>query len=153
MQGGQQFKLDQPGLMKAAPVALIVGAVAGALYIVFGLWSIAGILGWIVPIFGGVWYVMTARKAGMMPSRMDGLVNGAILGALVGLAYGLLALITLPIGLNSAPGGFGGVDETFAGFSSGAIVGILITVVILGALLGAAGAFGYSYLVKSGTVK
>jgi len=150
MQGGQmQFKLDQPGLMKAAPVALIVGAVAGALYIVFGLWSIAGILGWIVPIFGGVWYVMTARKAGMMPSQMDGLVNGAIMGALVGLAYGLLALITAPIGLNSALGGFGGL----AGLGGVFGVGSLITELIFGALLGAAGAFGYSYLVKSGTVK
>src|SRR3990172_1180471 len=103
MQGGQmQFKIDQPGLIKAAPVALIVGAVSGALYIVFGLWGIAGLLGWIVPIFGGVWYVMTARKAGAMPAQMDGLVNGAIMGALVGLAHGILALITAPIGLNSA---------------------------------------------------
>ena len=100
MQGGQmQFKIDQPGLIKAAPVALIVGAVSGALYIVFGLWGIASLLGWIVPIFGGIWYVMTARKAGAMPAQMDGLVNGAIMGALVGLAHGILALITAPIGL------------------------------------------------------
>jgi len=149
MQGGQQFKIDQAGLIKAAPIALIVGAVAGALYIVFGLWSIAGLLGWLVPIFGGVWYLMTARKAGMMPSQTDGLVNGAIMGALVGLAYGLLALITAPIGLNSALGGFGGL----AGLGGVFGVGSLITELIFGALLGAAGAFGYSYLVKSGTVK
>ena len=148
MQGGQmQFKIDQPGLIKAAPVALIVGAVSGALYIVFGLWGIASLLGWIAPIFGGVWYVMTARKAGAMPAQMDGLVNGAIMGALVGLAHGILALITAPIGLNSATLGLGGL---FAGAFG---VGNLITEVIFGAVGGAAGAFVYSYLVGSGQIK
>lgn len=147
MQGGQQFKLDQAGLIKAAPVALIVGAVSGALYIVFGLWSIAGILGWIVPIFGGVWYVMTVRKSGALPSQMDGLVNGAILGALVGLAHGILALITAPIGLNSATFGLGGFFAGAFGF------GNVITEIIFGAVGGAVGAFGYSYLVQQGTIK
>lgn len=41
MQSGQQFKIDQAGLMKAGLIPVIVGAVSGALYIVFGLWSIA----------------------------------------------------------------------------------------------------------------
>ncbi len=40
---------------------------------------------------------------------MDGLVNGAILGAVVALAYGILALITAPIGVNSLLGGLGGL--------------------------------------------
>ena len=149
MQGGQQFKVDQPGLMKAGPTALIVGAVSGALYIVFGLWSIAGILGWLVPIFGGVWYVMTVRKAASMPAQMDGLVNGAILGALVGLAHGILALITASIALNSVLGGFGGLVGGFGGYG----IGSLITQIIGGAVGGAVGAFGYSYLVSSGQIK
>lgn len=146
MQSGQ-FKLDQPGLMKAGPIPVIAGAVSGALYIVFGLWSIAGILGWIVPIFAGVWYVMTLRKAGTMPDQMNGLVNGAILGAVAGLAHGILALITAPIGLNSATFGFGGIFGSVFGF------GNVITEIIFGAIGGAAGAFVYSYLVNSGQIK
>src|SRR3972149_2060107 len=92
MQGGQQFKIDQPGLMKAGPIALIVAAVCGLAWIIIGLWGIAGLLGYLAPIFAGVWYVMTVRKSGAMPAQMDGLVNGAILGAVAGLAYGIVAL-------------------------------------------------------------
>ena len=148
MQGSQQFKLDQPGLMKAGPVAVIVGAVSGALYIVLGLWSIASLLGWIVPIFAGAWYVMTVRKGGSMPSKMDGIVNGAILGAVTGLAHGILALITAPIALNSALGGFGGLVG-LGGYG----IGSLITQLIGGAVGGAVGAFGYAFLVQQGTIK
>jgi hypothetical protein len=148
MQGGQQFKIDQAGLMKAGLIPVIVGAVSGALYIVFGLWSIASLLGWIVPIFGGVWYVMTVRKSGAMPAQMDGLVNGAIMGGVVGLAHGILALITAGIALNSVLGGLGGL----AGLG-GYGIGSLITTVIGGLVGGAVGAFGYSYLVGSGQVK
>ena len=151
MQGGQQFKIDQPGLMKAGLIPVIVGAVGGALYIVFGLWSIASILGYLAPIFGGVWYVMTARKAGAVPAQMDGLVNGAILGGVVGLVFGILALITAPIGLNSMLGGLGGLAGL--GGYSGFGVGSLITELIAGLVGGAVGAFGYSYLVKSGSIK
>lgn len=152
MQSGQsgQFKLDQAGLIKAAPVALIVGAVTGALYIIFSLWSIASILGWVVPIFGGVWYVMTVRKSGTMPDQMNGLVNGAIMGALVGLAHNLLALITSPIGLNSALGGFGGFGASLLG---GVGISGLFTGLLFGAIGGAAGAWVYSYMVSSGQVK
>lgn len=104
--------------------------------------------GWIVPIFGGVWYVLTARKSGAMPTQMDGLVNGAILGGVVALAHGILALITAPIALNSVLGGFGGL----AGLG-GYGIGSLITTVIFGLIGGAVGAFGYSYLVGSGQIK
>lgn len=151
MQSGQQFKIDQAGLMKAGLIPVIVGAVSGALYIVYGLWSVAGILGWLAPIFGGVWYVMTVRKSGAMPVQMDGLVNGAILGGVVGLAFGILALITAPIGLNSALGGLGGLAG-LGGFSAFGI-GSLITELIFGLVGGAVGAFGYAYLVKGGQIK
>ncbi len=151
MQSGQQFKIDQPGLMKAGLIPVIVGAVGGLLWISASLWTIAGLLGWLAPIFGGVWYIMTARKSGAIPAQMDGLVNGAILGAVVGLVFGILALITAPIGLNSLTGGFGGL----AGLGGYSVFGIgdLIARVIGGAIGGAVGAFGYTYLVKSGTIK
>ncbi|HLF26751.1 MAG TPA: hypothetical protein VJG32_10465 [Anaerolineae bacterium] len=145
MQGGQQFKVDQPGLMKAGPVAVVVGAVAGLLWISIGLWSIASLLGYVVPIFAGVWYVMTARKAGAMPAQMDSLVNGAILGAVAALVYGIVALITSGIAVSSASLGL----FAFSAFG----VGSLITSVVIGAALGAGGAFGYSFLVNQGTIK
>ena len=151
MQSGQQFKIDQPGLMKAGLIPVIVGAVGGAVYIVFSLWSVAGILGYLAPIFGGVWYVMTVRKGGAMPAQMDGLVNGAILGGVVGLVFGILALITAPIGLNSALGGLGGLAG-LGGFNAFGI-GSLITELIFGLVGGAVGAFGYTYLVKGGQIK
>ena len=145
MQGGQQFKIDQPGLMKAGPVALIVAAVCGLAWIIIGLWGIAGLLGYLAPIFAGVWYVMTVRKSGSMPAQMDGLVNGAILGAVAGLAYGIVALIASSLALGGAGLGFLGISA----FG----VGSLITGILIGAVLGAAGAFGYAFLVGSGQIK
>jgi len=145
MQGGQQFKVDQPGLMKSGPIPVIVGAIAGALWISTGLWSIAGLLGWAVPIFAGVWYVMTVRKSGSMPAQMDGLVNGAILGAVAGLVYGILALITSGIAVSSASLGLFG----FSLFG----IGDVVSRTLFGAVLGAAGAFGYAALVQQGTIK
>jgi uncharacterized membrane protein len=145
MQGGQQFKIDQPGLMKAGLIPVIVGAVAGLFWISIGLWGIAALLGWLVPLFGGVWYVMTARKSGAMPAQMDALVNGAILGAVVGLVYGIVALIVSGIAVSSASLGL----FSFSPFG----VGDLITRLIVGAIDGAIGAFVYMYLVQQGTVK
>lgn len=144
MQGAQQFKVDQPGLMKAGPVALVVAAVCGLAWITIGLWGIAGLLGYLAPIFAGVWYVMTVRKGGSMPAQMDGLVNGAILGAVAGLVYGVVALIASGIAIGPAAGAFGLI---------GIGVGSVVTYVIVGAILGAIGAFGYSFLVQQGTVK
>jgi hypothetical protein len=152
MQSGQmQFKVDQPGLIKAGMIPVIVGAVGGLLWIVPALWTVAGLLGWLAPIFGGVWYVMTVRKSGVMPAQMDGLANGAILGAVVALAYGILALITAPIGLNSLLGGLGGLAG-LGGYSAFGI-GDLIVRLISGAIGGAVGAYGYAYLVKGGQIK
>jgi hypothetical protein len=151
MQSGQQFKIDQAGLMKAGLIPVIVGAVGGLMWITTSLWGLAGLVGWLAPIFAGVWYVMTVRKAGAMPAQMDALVNGAILGAVVGLVYGIVALIVAPIGLNAALGGLGGLAG-LGGFSAFGI-GDLIVRLIAGALLGAAGAFVYMYLVQQGTVK
>jgi hypothetical protein len=145
MQGGQQFKVDQPGLMKAGPMAVIVAAACGLAWIIIGLWGIAGLLGYAAPIFGGVWYVMTVRKSGTMPAQMDGLVNGAIMGAVAGLAYGIVALIASSLAL-------GGVGLGFLGISAFGI-GSLITGIIVGAVLGAVGAFGYALLVQQGTIK
>jgi len=145
MQGGQQFKIDQPGLMKAGPVALIVAAVCGLAWISISLWGIAGLLGYLAPIFAGVWYVMTVRKAGSMPAQMDGLVNGAVLGAVAGLVYGIVALIVSGIALSSASLGLFGIGA----FGVGSVITYLVT----GAVLGAAGAFGYAALVKQGTIK
>ncbi len=151
MQSGQQFKIDQPGLIKAGLIPVIVGAVGGLLWIVPALWTVAGLLGWLAPIFGGVWYVLTARKSGTMPAQMDGLVNGAILGVIVALVYGILALITAPIGLNSLLGGLGGLAG-LGGYSAFGI-GDLIVRLISGAIGGAVGAFGYAFLVAQGTIK
>ncbi len=145
MQGGQQFKIDQPGLMKSGLIPVIVGAVGGLLWITIGLWAIAGLLGWLAPIFGGVWYVMTARKSGAMPAQMDAIVNGAVLGAVVALVYGFLALIFSGIAVSSASLGL----FTFSAFS----VGDLIVRIIGGAIGGAVGAFAYMYLVQQGTIK
>ncbi|HEY4688561.1 MAG TPA: hypothetical protein VIK33_04565 [Anaerolineae bacterium] len=144
MQSGQQFKVDQPGLMKAGLIPVIVGAVAGALYIIqdLSIWSLAGLLGWLVPIFGGVWYVMTARKSGAMPAQMDGLVNGAIMGAVVGVVFGIVAWI---VGTISATG----IGAALLGLGFGNVIARLIG----GAVGGAVGAFGYSYLVSSGQIK
>jgi hypothetical protein len=145
MQSGQQFNLDQPGLMKAGLIPVIVGAVGGLLWISFGLWSIASLAGWLVPIFGGVWYVMAKRKAGAMPAQMDGVVNGAIMGAVVGLVYSVVSLITAGIGLSSVGLGIFGIGA----FG----VGDIIVRVISGAVGGAVGAWVYSYLVSSGQIK
>ncbi len=149
MQSGQQIKIDQAGLIKAGLIPVIVGAVGGLLWITIGLWGLAGLVGWLAPIFAGVWYVLTARKAGAMPAQMDGLVNGAILGAVVALVYGIIALIVAPIALNAAFGGFGGL----AGLGGGFGIGDLIVRLISGAILGGVGAFGYMFLVQQGTIK
>lgn len=140
-----QFKVDQPGLMKSGLIPVIVGAVGGLLWISVGLWVIAGLIGWIAPLFAGVWYVMAKRKAGAMPEQMDALVNGAILGAVVGLVYGIVALIVSGIAISSLSGGL----FAFSAFG----VGDLITRVIGGAVAGAVAAFGYMYLVKGGQIK
>ena len=145
MQSGQQFKIDQAGLMKAGLIPVIVGAIAGLFWITFSLWGIAGLLGWLAPIFAGVWYVMTLRKAGSMPNQMDGLVNGGILGAVVGLVYGIVALIASGIAIGSASLGL----FSFSAFG----FGDLIVRLIVGAILGAVGAFGYAALVASGQIK
>jgi len=146
MQSGQQFKVDQPGLIKAAPIALIVAAVAGLVYIIIGLWGIAQLLGWIVPIFAGVWYVMTVRKStNALPAQMDGLVNGAIAGAAAGLVNGFVALIATSIALS----GYGPFAAALGGFG----IGGLIMAIIFGAVLGAVGAFGYAFLVAQGTIQ
>jgi len=151
MQGNSQFKLDQAGLMKAAILPIIAAAVAGALYIVFSLWSIAGILSWVAFVFAGVWYVMTLRKAGAMPEMMGLLINGAILGAVCGLVYGVVSMITIPMGLNSALGGLGGLG--LGAFGAGVGIGTVISEIIRGALIAAGAAWLYSYLVKQGTIK
>jgi len=145
-----QFKFDQAGIMKAAPIPVIVGAIGGALWISVGLWGIAGIIGWVAPIFGGVWYVMTLRKTGEMPDQMNSLANGAILGGIVALAYGILALLTSPMGANTLAGEFlGGLGISFnVGFS----ITDVITGVLFGAIGGAIGAFGYKYMVDSGNI-
>jgi hypothetical protein len=143
MQSGQQFKIDQPGLMKAGLIPVIVGAVGGALYIIqdLSLWGLAGLIGWLAPIFAGVWYVMTYRKGGSMPAQMDGLVNGAILGAVTGLVFGLVAFIAGSISAGAAASLLG------VGF------GNVIVKLIVGAIGGAVGVYGYAYLVKQGTIK
>ncbi len=151
MQSGQQFKIDQPGLIKAGLIPVIVGAVGGLLWIIPSLWAVAGLLGWLAPIFAGFWYVMTVRKSGNLPEQMDGLVNGAILGAVVALVYGILALIFAPIGLRSLLGGLGGLAE-LGGYSAFGI-GDLIVRLIGGAIGGAVGAFAYTFLVKNGQIK
>ncbi|HET7377507.1 MAG TPA: hypothetical protein VFK30_12420 [Anaerolineae bacterium] len=150
MQGGNmQFKVDQPGLMKSGLIPVIVGAVGGLLWISLSLWTVAGLIGWLAPLFAGVWYVMTKRKDGAMPEQMDALVNGAILGAVVGLVYSIIALITAPMGLSSAFGGLGLGGLGFGAFGFGE----LIARVIGGAIAGAVGAFGYMMLVKQGSIK
>lgn len=150
MQGGNmQFKLDQPGLMKSGLIPVIVGAVGGLLWISLSLWTVAGLIGWLAPLFAGVWYVMTKRKDGAMPEQMDALVNGAILGAVVGLVYSVVALITAPMGLNSAFGGLGLGGLGFGAFGFGE----LISRVLGGAIAGAVAAFAYMMLVKQGSIK
>jgi hypothetical protein len=148
-----QFKLDQAGLMKAAVFPLIAAAVAGALYIVFSLWSIAGILSWVAFVFAGVWYAMALRKAGTMPDMVNLLINGAILGAVCGLVYGIVSMITIPIGLNSALGGLGGLGLGSLGLGGAVGIGTVISEVIRGALIAAGACWLYSYLVKQGTIK
>jgi hypothetical protein len=149
-----QFKFDQAGLMKAAIFPVIAAAVAGALYIVFGLWSIAGILSWVAFVFAGVWYAMALRKAGAMPDMVNLLVNAAILGAVCGLVYGIISMITIPIGLNSYLGSLGGLGG-LGGLGLGGAVGIgtVISEIIRGALIAAGAAWLYSFLVKNGTIK
>ena len=145
MQSGQQFKIDQPGLIKAGLIPVIVGAIAGLLWIVLALEGIASLLGWIAELFAGVWYIMAKRKEGAVPEQMDGLVNGAILGAVVGLVYGIIGLIASGIAWSGATLGL----VSFNPFG----IGTVITAIIGGAVAGAVGAFGYSYLVKSGSIK
>ncbi|HZY43214.1 MAG TPA: hypothetical protein VFF70_00560, partial [Anaerolineae bacterium] len=139
MQGGNmQFKFDQAGLMKVGLLPIIAAAIAGALYIVFGLWAIAGILSWVAFVFGGVWYVMSLRKAGTTPDLVNLLVNAAILGAVAGLVYGIVEMITIPMGLNSALGGLGGLGA----FGAGAVgIGTVISEIIRGAIVAAGAAW------------
>jgi len=146
MQSGQQFKIDQPGLMKAGLIPVIVGAVGGVLWIVIGLEFLGGLVGWLAPLFAGVWYVMTKRKEGAMPEQMDAIVNGAVLGAVVGLVYGIVALITAGIAWSSVTAGLLGAFNPFG-------ISQVITAIIGGAVAGAVAAFVYMYLVKSGSIK
>jgi hypothetical protein len=147
VQSGQQIKIDQPGLMKVAPIVLGVAAVAGLFYVILGLWGIARLLGWIVPIFAGVWYVISVRKStNALPAQVDGLVNGAIAGAAAGLVNGIVALIATTIAI-------GGLGPFAAAALGGFGIFGVITALIFGAILGAAGAFGYAFLVTQGTIK
>lgn len=170
MQSGQmQFKFDQAGLIKAAPIALGVAVVLALLNFVGGLIDLIRWLSYLLPIFAGVWYVMTIRKSGSMPDQVNGAIHGAILGLAAGLVYFIVNLISLPSGIisyaSSQMGALGGLATGLAGDTMrqyvsslvSSIAGVggnpLITGLILAIALGAAGAFGYSYLVKQGTIK
>jgi hypothetical protein len=89
MQSGQQIKIDQPGLMKVGLPLVIIGAVAGLLWIVGVLGGLLGILAWIVLAGAGWRYADVALKDGKQLTLVDAAVNGAIIGAVVGVAYGL----------------------------------------------------------------
>ena len=89
MQSGQQIKIDQPGLMKVGLPLVIIGAVAGLLWIIGLLGGLLGIFAWIILVGAGWRYADVALKDGKQLTLVDAAVNGAIIGAAVGVAYGL----------------------------------------------------------------
>lgn len=90
MQGGQmQFKIDQPGLMKVGLPLVIIGGVAGLLWLLGFLGGFLGIFAWLILAGAGWRYADVALKDGKNLTLQDAAVNGAIIGAAVGVAYGL----------------------------------------------------------------
>lgn len=132
MQGGQggqmpPLKIDQPGLMKVGLVLVIIGFVAGLLWLVGFLGGIIGILAWVVLAGAGWRYADVAIKDGKKLTLVDAGVNGAIIGGAVGLAYGLGVFIGQTIG------GYG----IFA-FGFGFVVQELVSGAVTGAIAAAA---------------
>ncbi len=128
MQGGQmQFKIDQAGLMKVGLPLVIIGFVAGLLWIA-GFWAgIAGALAWVVLAAAGWRYADVAIKDGKTLTLLDAAVNGAVIGAAVGVAYGLGTFIGQTLaGFGLFSFGFGFVIQELI---SGAIVGAVAAVV------------------------
>ena len=128
MQGGQmQFKIDQAGLMKVGLPLVIIGFVAGLLWIA-GFWAgIAGALAWVVLAAAGWRYADVALKEGKTRTLLDAGGNGGVIGAVVGVAYGLGTFIGQALaGFGIFAFGFGFVIQELI---SGAIVGAVAAVV------------------------
>jgi len=131
------LKIDQPGLMKVGLPLVIIGLVAGLLWIA-GFWAgVAGILAWIVLAAAGWRYADVAIKDGKQLTLVDAAVNGAIIGAAVGVAYGLGTFI----------------GQTIAGYGIFAFgFGFVIQELLSGAITGAIAAAAWT-AYKSGMIK
>jgi len=128
MQSGQQIKIDQPGLMKVGIPLVIIGFVAGLLWIIGLLGGLVGILAWVILAGAGWRYADVTLKAGKQLTLVDAAINGAIIGAAVGVAYGLGQFIGQTIsgcaffGVRVACANFFGIfSELFAGAISGGL--------------------------------
>ena len=89
MQSGQQFNIDKTGLMKVGIPLVIIGFVAGLLWIIGFLGGLVGLLAWVILAGAGWWYANTTLASGKQLTLVDAAINGAIIGAVVGAAYGL----------------------------------------------------------------
>jgi hypothetical protein len=129
MQSGQpQIKIDQPGLMKVGIPLVIIGLVAGLLWIIGLLGGLVGILAWVILAGAGWRYADVALKDGKQLTLVDAAINGAIMGAAVGVAYGLGQFIGQTIsgceffGVRVACANFFSIfSELFAGAISGGL--------------------------------
>jgi hypothetical protein len=169
MQGQMNFKFDQAGLIKAAPIALGAAVVLALLNFIGFLVQIVSPLSYLLPLFAGAWYVMTVRKSGSMPDLINGAIHGAILGVAAGIVYYIINLISLPSGIVSQAaaqlGALGSLANGLAGDIArqqasayiSLVAGVggnsLITSLFIALVDGAFGAWLYSYLVKQGTIK
>ncbi len=142
MQSGQQIKIDQPGLMKVGLPLVIIGAVAGLLWILGILGGFLGIFAWIILAGAGWRYADVALKDGKPLTLIDAAVNGAIIGAVVGVAYGVGAFIGQSISGCSV---FGFRVECANFFN-------IFSELIVGAIAGALGAGAWT-AYKSGMFK
>ncbi len=89
MQSGQQFTIDKTGLIKIGVPLVVVGFVAGLLWIIGLLGGLVGILAWVILAGAGWWYAYSALNSGKQLTLVDAALNGAIIGAAVGVAYAL----------------------------------------------------------------
>ena len=138
MESGQQFKIDQPGLVRAAPITLIAGAISGITAINFYLWGINSLTVYMVPIFAGIWYIISRRKSGSTPQLTEAFVNGAILGVFAFIIHSIVTLMVTPIAFLTAPSDLGSMHI---------LVDRIIVQLIFAAVGGSTGAF-LMFMVK-----
>jgi hypothetical protein len=129
------FTFDPPGLLKAAPLPLIVVAV-WSLLLALGLSPgvLTSIVTLIIWIFCGVWYARTVLQVGSRPGILNLALNGAILGAAASVTDDLVWWISRNLRV-------GGVTLD--------VPGVLTSVIYVGIIVGLATVAWYAYQTEN----